>query len=209
MPARFDDIRKDFVNSKAVAASRPLMIVSIIPMSMQIATSDWKSSECFGTAKVLGRHNQWNTKTNTESIPRRVVPSCDGTTSKSHLCQTDTFPLTTRYTSYKVVSDFRIIGMRQAKNSHDDLRNLLGIGLSINIERALLRCSSFGRKLQSLANRKMREVLINFLVVDHLAFELFQHRLLRNAVVMDHRVLAHLQALEFSGDGFQESRTWQ
>jgi hypothetical protein len=58
--------------------------------------------------------------------------------------------------------------------------------------------------LESLTDRQVREMLVDFLVVYCLALELLPHLALQNTVVVYDRLIG-VQAMQFTGQGLQQS----
>jgi len=65
-------------------------------------------------------------------------------------------------------------------------------------------CAKGRSVLKSLADGQVWEVLVDFLVVNNFALELLHHLLLRDAVVVNNRLLIHLKAVHLAGHSLQQ-----
>ena len=88
--------------------------------------------------------------------------------------------------------------MAQTKHRHYDLGHEVAELLARRSTRSVgWRTNSRG-EFQRLAYSQVREMLVHFLVVYSLALEFFDHLLLRNAVIMNNRVIC-LETVELAG----------
>ena len=76
--------------------------------------------------------------------------------------------------------------MRQAEDGHDDAGHVVGAFFTGEVRSVGLGGADAGGKGEGLADGKMGEVLVDFLVVAELALEVLGHEVLRDAIVVDH-----------------------
>lgn len=115
--------------------------------------------------------------------------------------------------------------MADAENSHNHLHHMFAILAAAHTLNSMRWSTSRRSEFERLSNREMWKVLVHLdessvtlslrpcimnkdvpylLVVCYFALEFFNHLFLWNAVVVDNRVVVHLQAVELPTHGLQQ-----